>query len=308
MALAVPRESFSALESMYSARADQKLEQFGYDLFGVPAPETRKNLDRLANAGAGMEAAQDEFMLHPGDELEVTFTGQRNNRGLYKINPQGLLALPGMPPIPAEGRTVGQVRISVAAAARNLHNTDASVSLSSVREIGVTVVGHVRRPGRQGLTVFHTVIDALVQAGGVAKDGSLRQIKLVRGGGASVIDLYAVLMGSTGPDLQLRDGDRIIVPPIGPTLAIAGGVRRPGIYEIDGKITLQQALDFSGGALAPERSNFLELKGDHGKVTQIHDPATASFAGGTVLLITRSREAHPGTVGMNTYVPSGSLP
>lgn len=72
-----------------------------------------------------------------------------------------------------------------------------------------------------------------MEAGGIEKTGSLRQIKLVRDGRSTQIDLYALLLyGSTHIDIQLRDGDRIIIPSIGPTLAISGEVKRPGIYEI----------------------------------------------------------------------------
>lgn len=309
--ITVPGQSFSALESAYSSRADQKLEQFGYDLFGVPKPETRKRLDSLANAGASIETAPDEFMLHAGDELDVTLEGRRDIPRFYKINEFGLLSVPGLPPIPAEGRTIGQVRVSVMAAARSLHKTGALVSLSAVREIGISVTGNVRRPGEQSLTVFHTVIDALIQAGGVPKDGSLRQVRLVHADGAGVIiDLYAVLMDGSGEDLQLRDGDRIIVPPIGPTLALAGGVRRPGIYEMPpGKetLTLLQALELGGGALAEASSRYFSIDKSE-KATEIQEPDTPSLQGGTVLMVTKNREPRPGTVGMNTHTPSRSLP
>jgi polysaccharide export outer membrane protein len=303
--VAVPEEKFSALETLYSGRADQKLEQFGYDLFGVPSSETRETLDSIANAKTEMPmgAVQDEFVLHAGDELEITFTGQRNDHGLYKINSQGLLTIKDLPPVPAEGRSIGQVRLSIEAAARNLHNTDAYVALASVRQIAVLVVGHVNRPGRQTLTVFHTVIDALTQAGGVDKTGSLRQIKLVRGGTAQPIDLYSVLTrGGAGVDLQLRDGDRIIVPPIGPTVAIAGEVKRPGIYEtmpLSDRLTLAEMLDLSGGVLVPGRNRFLNLevtRSGHEKVSEIHETAQRVFGDGAVLMVAKGQEKRAGTV------------
>jgi protein involved in polysaccharide export with SLBB domain len=174
--------------------------------FGIPGTETQAKLDALAqnNPEMPMGAVQDDFILHAGDELDITFTGQRTDRGFYKVNSQGLIVIPDLPPIPAEGRAIAQVRLSIKTAAQNLHNTDAYVSLSSVRQIGVLVVGHVKRPGRQTLTVFHTVIDALMGAGGIDKTGSLRQVKLVRGGAGKSIDLYTLLMnGTAGDDLRL---------------------------------------------------------------------------------------------------------
>ncbi|MGB0719789.1 MAG: polysaccharide biosynthesis/export family protein, partial [Bdellovibrionales bacterium] len=224
----------SALETMYAARIAQPLEQFGYDLFGVPNTETQNALGSAATHNTMPSGAvQDDFVLGQGDEIEVVFTGQRRDQGVYKVNNRGQIIIPDLPPIPASGRTIGQLRISIEAAARNLHNTEAYVSLASVRQIGALVIGHVKRPGRKNMTVFHTVLDALMDSGGITKTGSLRQIKLVRDGRSMIVDLYALLLhGQSAVDLRLRDGDRIIVPAIGPTVAIAGEIKRPGIFEI----------------------------------------------------------------------------
>ena len=39
----------------------------------------------------------------------------------------------------------------------------------------------------------------------------------------------------------------IHVPAIGPTVGIAGYVQRPGIYELSGELTLDQAIEVAGG-------------------------------------------------------------
>ncbi|MGB4056616.1 MAG: SLBB domain-containing protein [Alphaproteobacteria bacterium] len=301
-----PTETFSALETIYSARTESTLTQFGYDLFGVPAKETQDHLDALARntPRSPMGAAQDDFILHAGDELSVIFTGQRTDQGSYKINSEGLLVIPDLPPIPADGRAIGQVRLSIEMAAHNLHNTKAFVSLSSVRQIDVIVVGHVKRPGRLTLTVFHTVVDALMEAGGIDKTGSLRQIKLVRGANKSInIDLYTLLMrGGTNMDLQLRDGDRIVIPPIGPTVAVAGEVKRPGIFELlphDENLTLAEMLELSGGVLAPGRNRFMNLeitRSGHEKLSELHDTKQPVFGEGAILMVAKGTEKRAGTI------------
>ena len=306
----------SALENMYSQRIVDELEQFGYDMFGVPNEALRPILEHAAQASPSIPsgAVQDHFILSSGDELEIFFTGQRTDRGAYTINSQGLIVIPDFPPIPAAGRTIGQVRISIEAAAGNWHNTKPYVSLSSVRQINVLVVGHAKRPGRQTLTVFHTVLDALMEAGGIHKTGSLRQIKLVRDGRSTQIDLYALLLhGSTHIDMQLRDGDRIIVPSIGPTLAVAGEVKRPGIYEAlttvrgmrhqpekrSEKLTLNEMLELGGGVLAPGKNRFLKLgvtPDGQEIVEDITDPFKPTFSDGSILMISKGSEKRAGTI------------
>lgn len=306
----------SPLEDMYSKRIVQQLDQFGYDLFGVPSNQTRAALSTTPQAPSG--AVQDDFILGAGDTIDVTFTGQRNDRGQYTIANNGLLMIPDLPPIPATGRSIGQLRISVQAAARNLHNTEAYVSLASVRQIGALVIGHVKRPGRHNLTVFHTVLDALMESGGIEKTGSLRQIKIVRDGRTTLIDLYALLMhGQSTVDLRLHDGDRIIVPAIGPTVAVAGEVKRPGIYEIlptrrgmlsepeqnAERLTLNDMLELGGGVLAPGKNRFLKLTvtstGEE-DITEIrpedNESLTPLFSDGAILMVSKGNEKREGMV------------
>lgn len=303
----------SPIENMYAARTAEELSQFGYDLFGVPNQDTQRQLNTINN-NKPSGAVQDNFILGNGDELEIMFTGQRNDRNLYTVNDQGLLLVQDFPPIPAAGRSIGQVRLSIKSAADTLYNTEAFVSLTSVRQIGVLVVGHVKRPGKKALTVFHTVLDALMQSGGIKKDGSLRQIKLVRDGRSTVIDVYDLLMnGQSATDLTLRDGDRIVVPAIGPTVAIAGEVKRPGIYEIrpslqamlskpdkrSEQLTLDDMLELGGGVLAPGKNRFLKLsvtRNGEETVREINNSFKPLFGDGAVLMVSKGTEKRAGTV------------
>ncbi|MCD8493986.1 MAG: polysaccharide export protein [Alphaproteobacteria bacterium] len=306
----------SPLEAMYSRRVVSPLAQYGYDMFGVPTADTEAALMGAAKGAPALPAGavQDDFLLNIGDELEVVFSGQRTDREAVKISGEGMLLIKDFPPIPAAGRTMGQVRISIEAAASSLYNTQAYISLASVRQIGVLVVGHVKKPGRQSLTVFHTVLDALIEAGGVEKTGSLRQIKLVRNGRSTLIDLYALLMqGSPAIDIQLRDGDRIMVPPIGPSVAVAGEVKRPAIYELlpdlagmnhkpeekSQKVSLNDMLDFGGGVLAPGDNRMMRLSfTDDGreKVEDISDPFRPVFRDGDILMVSKGLEKRSDTV------------
>lgn len=294
----------SAIETMYSRRTGEELAQYGYDLFGAPMAESEEKLGvAAANSLPPMGEVQDDFVLSAGDELEVVFTGQRAERKTHKINSRGMLLIPDFPPIPAEGRSIGGVRLSIQAAAGALHNTQAYVSLASVRQIGVLVIGHVKRPGRQNLTVFHSALDALMAAGGVQKTGSLRRIKLVRGGRGMLIDLYDLLLrGDSSLDLRLRDGDRIIAPAIGPTMAVAGEVKRPGVYELAEsreRLSLADALELGGGTLAPGKNRYLRLAispDGQEKVEEMRKNHAPQFGDGSVLLVSKGDEKRAGMV------------
>lgn len=299
----------SPLEQAYFSRIIDELEQFGYDVF---MPDEEK--DDSARTGLPMGAVQDNFILSIGDKLNIVFRGQRKSNDVYKINNQGRLVIEDLNPVPAAGRTILQVRRDIEDQAKRLHNTDVFVSLDKVRQIDVLIVGDVKKPGRKTLTVFHTVLDALNESGGIEKTGSLRQIKLVRHGRSTIIDLYGLLVhGSTNMDLGLKDGDKLIIPPIGPTVAIAGGVKRPGIYEIlphmkgmlhepsktSRKISLEEMLEMAGGVLSPGQSRFMKLgltSDGQETVSEIDKAFDTLFGDGSILMVAPSQEARAGTV------------
>ncbi len=305
------KPALSRLEDAYAGRIVDQLEQFGYGLFD-PAQKTAQDED--ARPGIPGGAAQDDFLLSSGDRLSVTLRGQTNSDKTYAIDSQGKLLVEDLPPVSAAGMTLGQVRDALKAAAGDRPNTELFVSLDSVRQIDILIVGHVRKPGRQTLTVFNTVLDALERADGIDKTGSLRQVKLVRDGRSTLIDLYGLLVsGSTAMDLSLRDGDRIIVPPIGSTVAIAGAVKRPGIYELpyslhglpgvssanERKLSLQDMIDLGGGLLTPGDLRYIRITptaDGKDEVQNIADGYAPQFGDGDILSVSAAKEKRSDTV------------
>ncbi len=327
---AIREDSPSPIEEMYSRRILDPIRQFGYDLFGTPGAAQTNAAEQSLPAGA----VQDHFVLGIGDKLNVVFRGQRRDQGIYSITSDGLLVINDLPPVPAAGRTIEQVRQALEMNASEMYNTSVHVALESVRQVNVLVAGHVRKPGRKNLTVFHTVLDALMQSEGVQKTGSLRQIRLVRDGRSHVIDLYGLMVyGNAGMDLTLRDGDRIMVPPTGPTVAITGGVKRPGIFELrpalrgmhhrpedsGEKLSLQEALDLAGGLLSPGNNRFirLEMTNDGRERTdELDAPFAPALGDGSILVVERANEKRTETVelaghtrqpGIHALAKAGSL-
>jgi protein involved in polysaccharide export with SLBB domain len=218
------------------------LQQFGYDQLGigrqVTVPETG--------------AVADDYIMGPGDEVVVSLRGQESSDVRTTVDRDGRVILPRLAPIPASGRTFGQFRKDLDAAVRRAYvASTASVSIGRVRQISVLVAGEVNVPGQRIATGLSSVVDALLLSGGVKKTGSLRNVRLVRGANQYTIDLYSILTGSGGSAaMRLADGDRIIVPALGPTVAVAGLVRRPAIYELPARasgMTARALLALAGG-------------------------------------------------------------
>lgn len=232
----------SRLEQILSARAGVKLNQFGYDQLGYGRSVT------ISQTGA----VQDSYVLGPGDQIIVSLRGQENSDFRASVDRNGQVLLPRLKPIAAMGRSFGSFREDVEAAVHRAYvATDANVSVATVRQISVLVSGEVNNPGQRTVSGLSSVVDALLLSGGVRKTGSLRNVRIQRAGHEYVVDLYSVLTARGGAaQMSLLDGDRILVPPLGRTVAVAGLVRQPGIYELpsgQSSMPVRTLLTLAGG-------------------------------------------------------------
>lgn len=232
----------SRLEQIMSSRAGVRLQQFGYDQLGSGRSVV------VTQAGA----VQDDYILGPGDQIIVSLRGQENSEFRAAIDRSGQVLLPRLKPLSAIGRSFGSFRQDLEAAVRRAYvATEATVSIATVRQISILVSGEVNNPGQRTLSGLASVVDALLLSGGVRKTGSLRSVRIQRSGKEYIVDLYSVLTSYGGAvNLRLADGDRIVVPPLGATAAVAGLVRRPGIYELPvraSSMTVRTLLVLAGG-------------------------------------------------------------
>ncbi len=248
----------SALERDYNRRlldehgraTAPSLRQFGYDLFARISPP-QPMIGRLP----------DSYVLGIGDELVIALVGPTNRLITTAIDREGNVLIPELPPIRAAGLPLGEFRKSLREqVAKALLGTEAYVSVGELRVITVTLVGEVGAPGLYHLPSLVDLLGALGGAGGIAKTGSLRHVRIIgRDGRSRTVDLYDVLAGRRA-DLRIRDGDRIFVPVIGPTVAVAGDVKRPGIYELkeaDATVDVARVLALAGGPLRA-RGNLIQ--------------------------------------------------
>ena len=140
------------------------------------------------------------------------------------------------------------------------HNANVEVSVTRLRSVRVYVVGDVQRPGAYDISALSTPLNALYAAGGPTATGSLRVVKHYRGSRLiGQMDLYDLLLRGVRLAIEhLQPGDTILVPPVGPLVAVSGMVRRPAIYELLGQTELADVLQMAGGV--PVSASMDEIK------------------------------------------------
>lgn len=268
----------------------ETLQQFGYDLL---QGQWQPNL--LPSGGV-----PDDYPLGIGDRLVVSLRGTTSSTQEVSINRDGQVILPELAPVTAAGQTLGEFRQALQNEInQHLVNTQAFVSLGQVRSVRILVSGAVNNPGMKQLLSTSTVLEALTVANGVKKTGSLRRIVLLRNGKQQMVDLYSVFIDAElggGGGTILQDGDRIIVPPLGPTVAVAGDVQRPGIYELAadaGIVSRDVALQYAGGPLRKRGNRFLRYRlGEQGEdaVQPLEAGSRGTLEASDILLV-RSKDA-----------------
>jgi polysaccharide biosynthesis/export protein len=263
-------EASNLLESDYSRRAAIPLRQVGYNL--------------VASTGVGQAAAGsiwDDYTIGIGDEVIVTLRGNRNATTSVSVDREGRITLPDAPPFAVAGRSFSDVVDQInRVVADNFGQTTAFVSLGSIRAISVTVAGEVGLPGRYVFNSLTTLTDALAQAGGVRRSGTLRKIRVTRGTQSWTVDLYPLLLraSASAENPRLEDGDRVVVDTLGPHVAVVGDVIRAGIYELlNGQPETAQDIIAIAGGLIRNSGNAISLQRlNESGLDQVRDLPTLS--------------------------------
>lgn len=219
------------------------LQQFGYELFAG---------DPSTFAPVTDVPVPSDYVMGPGDEIKVQLTGREAKDLTLTVDREGAVAFPEIGSIVLAGLDFAAAKEMLSVLIeRNMIGATASITMGKLRSIRIFALGDVFRPGSYTVSGLATLSHALFASGGVKKIGSLRNIELKRGGRrVGTIDLYDFLLkGDTSKDVRLLPGDVVFVTPVGKTVAIAGYVLRPAIYELKNEHTVGDILKLAGGLL-----------------------------------------------------------
>lgn len=202
-------------------------------------------------------ATPKNYCLGPGDEVIIDIWGTNEATIRQEITPEGNIMVSQIGPIYLNGLTIAQadekIREVLSRKYAGISGADPQsqvrVTLGQIRSIQINVMGEVAVPGTYRLSSFATVFHALYRAGGISNIGSLRGIRLMRGGElAATVDVYDyILKGKMEDDIRLEEGDVIVVPPYELLVNVEGNVKRPMYYEMKPGETLATLIGYAGG-------------------------------------------------------------
>ncbi|UQD56112.1 SLBB domain-containing protein [Flavobacterium sp. K5-23] len=218
---------------------------FGSELFDNPTLNFEPNL-KLATPV--------NYILGPGDELQVSVFGVQEFNASVPVTVEGKVIIQYVGQIPVSGMTIEAAAQKIKNAIAGVYSTVRSgqsqvgVSLSRIRTIRVTIIGS-KQPGNYSVSSLATVYNALHLAGGPGKNGSYRNIELIRNNKVlTKVDIYNFLVnGNQSDNMGLKDNDVIRIPAYVNRVTLEGQVKRPGIFELKPGESFSDLISFASG-------------------------------------------------------------
>lgn len=219
----------------------KKLNVFGRDLFR-----------HVPSTFAPLKAVQvnADYVIGPGDALQIRGWGMVDIDVNATVSRSGEIYLPRVGSIKVAGIKYRDLQGYLKKAVGKIFKSfELSASISQTRSVQIYVVGHALRPGSYTLSGMSTLLNALFASGGPSVTGSMRNIKLKRGGEPLIsFDLYDIMIhGDKSSDIALQDGDVVYIPAVGPQFALLGDIKKPAIFELKQKASIADIVSWAGG-------------------------------------------------------------
>lgn len=255
----------------------EKNRLFGYDFFQNP---------KISFAPTINVPTPESYIINTGDELLIEVWGATENSTTQKVDNQGNIILPLAGKVHVGGLNFTEAKARINIALRRIYAGIAApegsyskiytgVSIANIRTVKVNIIGEVQAPGTYSISALSNVINALYASGGPTKNGSFRNIQVVRSGKTiATLDIYDFLLkGSQQGNINLIDQDVIIVPPYRNQVEVIGFVKREGLYEVKEGEKLSNLIDFFGGFTANAYKDNLVIERISGAKREVKEVA-----------------------------------
>jgi len=157
------------------------------------------------------------YVIGPGDVLGVNIWKEPSLSGPVKVRPDGFITLPLINEVQVTDLTTTQVRKTLEEKFKAfLASPLVTIRVEAIVSSQVYLIGQVNNPGVYPFVGNDTLLQVLIQAGGLTIFADKRDIRVVRRNGEKVteyiVDYNAIIKGDYKQDILLRPGDRVIVP------------------------------------------------------------------------------------------------
>ena len=233
-----------------------KENYFGYNYF-------RKDISFYDNIPTPAD-----YRLGPGDEIIISLWGESNSREKMTINKDGMIYYENIGFINLSNKTLKSAELLLIEELSRIYSTlkdkenstKLMLELGKLKSINIYFSGHVENPGINLVHPFSDIFTAIIQAGGINSQGSLREVQLIRNEKIiTKVDFYSFFMNgkNTFSNIKLIDGDVIHVSSVNKRVSISGEVNRPSTYELIADESVSDLIIYSSGFTSKASSTLI---------------------------------------------------
>ena len=235
---------------------------FGYNIF-------KQDPELFQSSSKGV--VDPNYLIGPNDEIILMMWGETQFRLVLSVDKEGFIFIPEIGQVFVNGLNL---RLLESKLFKVLSRSYASlipqqgeaatfldISLGKLRPLRIQVLGQVKQPGAYTISSSTTLFSSLYYFNGPTIEGSLRDIRLIRGGKElASIDYYDFLLTGKKPnDLNLQLDDIIFIPPRKNSIEIRGEIHKPGIYELKKDETLKDLIELANGLKVTAYLNRIQI-------------------------------------------------
>ncbi len=197
------------------------------------------------------------YVIGAGDEINIDVWGNSQQSYSLTVNTNGNINIPLIGPVYLSGLTLeaaeSKIRNKLSTIYSDIRSanprTYASVSLGQIKAIRVNVLGEVFAPGTYTVPGTASLFNVLYLSGGPNKQGSFRDIRLIRNGQVVAnLDVYDyIINGNSSVNAPLMDNDVVLIPPYLNRVKVNGEFKRTGIFEAKSNESVKQMIKYAGG-------------------------------------------------------------
>ena len=183
-------------------------------LFATAAP---------ASAQTPAQAPSADYLISPGDQVEVYVWGDERLQRSMRVLPDGSFTFPLVGRMVVQGKKTTDIEAEISKSLASQYNgqpPQVTVSVQQPNGYSYSIIGRVRNPGAFTPMRYVNVIEALAAAGGPDEFANLDNVTIIRkttkGLTTMRIRLGGVMKGNIGSASseipQIEVGDTVIVP------------------------------------------------------------------------------------------------
>ena len=250
--------------------------------------------------GAG---TQEEFLLGPEDQVEITVWDNPDLSHSVAVSPDGTINFPLIGTVTVAGLSPISLAnlIKEKLAKGFLVNPQVSVSIKEFKGQKVYVMGEVRNPGAYSIPKQNDLLSVLALAGGPTPNAGSQVLVLRPQRPAATVltveeaerrraqifkaDIWMALGGDARQNLSIQNGDTVFLEK-SPVFYVSGEVKNPGKYNLDPGTTVREGISLAGGLTVWAREKRIKIvREEKGSKEEISADLDTRLAPGDTIFI-----------------------